>query len=307
MKKKSPTVVFFGSGPVAEKSLSLLQKHASIEAVITKSSTAQQMKQVTDAPIYSATHSVDLDALISSLDIHSPVAVLIDFGIIVSQRVIDAFPLGIINSHFSLLPELRGADPITFAVLSGQKTTGVSLMLLVQAMDEGPLLAQSPFELPKSITTPELTEQLINLSDQMLSHILPLYLSGSINPAPQETATIAPSTTPTYSRKLTKEDGEIDWKKPADQIEREIRAYAGWPTSYTHINDLRLTIVKAHVIESTPGDPGTLHIVRSGNKPTALEISCGNNSISVDIVKPEGKKEMDIRSFLAGYAARIEA
>src|SRR5690606_11851502 len=94
-------------------------------------------------PVQTVTSRAELDVLMDTHTIASPLGILVDFGIIVSQKVIDTFPLGIINSHFSILPELRGADPITFAILSGQPTTGVSLMRIVEAMDEGPLLSFS--------------------------------------------------------------------------------------------------------------------------------------------------------------------
>src|SRR6202000_1513764 len=105
------------------------------------------MAQRLGLPLCTAATRRELGTLFVGASFKSNVAVLIDFGIIVSQSVIDFFPNGIINSHFSLLPEWRGADPITFAILSGQKQTGVSLMLVVEAMDEGPLLAVGEIEL----------------------------------------------------------------------------------------------------------------------------------------------------------------
>src|SRR5882672_4684555 len=98
----------------------------------------------TNVPVVTASNKTELDSLLGQLHFTSRLGVLIDFGVIVSQKAIDHFDLGIINSHFSILPEWRGADPITFSILSGQEETGVSLMLLVRAMDEGPLLAQVP-------------------------------------------------------------------------------------------------------------------------------------------------------------------
>ena len=146
---KSQKLVFFGSGPVAASALRLLVKGFDIEAIITKPRPAHHRGEVPilaaaqelSLPIFTAANKQELDELFSTNPVSSRLAVLIDFGIIVSQKIIDYFPLGIINSHFSLLPQWRGADPITFAILSGQARTGVSLMLLVEAMDEGPLLA----------------------------------------------------------------------------------------------------------------------------------------------------------------------
>jgi methionyl-tRNA formyltransferase len=232
----------------------------------------------------------DLISLFANRPVVSKIAVLIDFGIIVPQQVIDYFPLGIINSHFSLLPEWRGADPITFSILSGQKQTGVSLMVLVAGMDEGPLLAQGTYDLEATTTTPSLTDDLIDLSYKMLVEILPRYMNGDIAEAPQD-----PSIHPTYSRKLSKEDGIIDWTKPATQIEREIRAYADWPKSRSSIGGLEIVITSSHVVDGT-ATPGTTGIT---NKLPV--VYTGNKALAIDRLKPAGKKEMTGEAFLAGY------
>ena len=191
--KPGDTVVIFGSGPVAAASLELLAKDFTIEAVVTKPRPAHhkgdvpviRVAQALDIPIHTVINKRTLDALIDEKPFESTVAVLIDFGIIVSQKAIDYFPLGIINSHFSLLPEWRGADPITFSILSGQNITGVSLMLLVEAMDEGPLLGYGVYDLSDEITTPQLTEALVQLSNELIRTIVPEYIKGSIVPQPQ--------------------------------------------------------------------------------------------------------------------------
>ncbi|HEU4914082.1 MAG TPA: methionyl-tRNA formyltransferase [Candidatus Saccharimonadales bacterium] len=298
MKKMSETITFFGSGPVAAESLRLLAQSFSIEAVITKPRPAHHKGTVPVLDVASelglTIHTVSdkqaLKTLFESRPVKSRVAVLIDFGIIVPQSIIDYFPLGIVNSHFSLLPEWRGADPITFAILSGQKTTGVSLMLLVAEMDKGPLLAQGTYDLPPAITTPELTEDLIDLSYQMLIEVLPRYVSGDIAPYDQDEAKGV-----TYSRKLSKEDSLVDWHKPADQIEREVRAFAGWPKTRATFDGLELIITKSHVIDLN-GVPGKATI--ENKLPVVF---CGEKALALDIVKPAGKKEMTGEAFLAGY------
>src|SRR6185295_10299303 len=123
MKKTSEPILFFGSGPVAAASLDLLRTDFEIEAVITKPRPPHHRGDVpvlalaeqADLPVLTAQNKAELDRLIERHSFQSKIGILIDFGIIVSQKVIDAFPLGIVNSHFSLLPKLRGADPITFS------------------------------------------------------------------------------------------------------------------------------------------------------------------------------------------------
>lgn len=298
MKKTSKPVVFFGSGPVAAESLRLLAQNFSIEAVVTKPRAAHhkgdvpviRMAEELKLPIHTVSNKRSLDELIAQNPFESKIGILIDFGIIVSQKAIDYFPLGIVNSHFSLLPEWRGADPITFAILSGQKTTGVSLMMLVEAMDEGPLLGYGVYGLSDTITTPELTAGLIELSDTLLKTIVPDYIEGLIVAQPQTTDIEA-----TYSRKLTKEDGVINWQKPAENIEREIRAFIEWPKSRAAIANREVVITGAHVVDLS-GQAGSFAVVDK-----QLVAYCGEKALVIDTLKPAGKQEMTGQSFLAGY------
>lgn len=303
MKKTSKPIVFFGSGPVAAESLRLLAQDFEIEAVVTKPKPAHHRGNVPvldlatelKLPVHTVSNKRELDDLIETKPFKTDLGVLIDFGIIVSQKVIDYFPLGIINSHFSVLPEWRGADPITFAILSGQKQTGVSLMLLVEAMDEGPVMAYGEYDMSSDITTPELTKELIELSSVMLSGTIPNYIDGIAKPGPQELSGHSPS----YSRKLTKEDGIIEWTKAATQLEREIRAFIEWPKSRTNFGTLEAVITKAHVIDAL-GQPGKTDII--DKLPI---IYCGEQALAIDKLKPAGKQEMTGEGFLAGYKAQF--
>lgn len=290
---KSP-ITFFGSGPVAAKSLGLVAKDFDIEAVITKPRPPHhkgdvpviELAEKLKLPILTAADKKELDKLFDSKPVKSQLAILIDFGIIISQEVIDYFPKGIINSHFSVLPQWRGADPITFAVLSGQKQTGVSLMLLVAKMDEGPLLAYGEYDIRAEATTPELTDELINLSHALLVENVPKYLASELQPVPQSVTGRDVS----YSHKLTKTDGHIDFKKPAEQLEREVRAYTGWPRSQAKLFDKDVIITSARVAKNA--DDGNLVIKCN---PGWLEIK--------ELIAPSGRK-MSGADFLRGYKNR---
>jgi methionyl-tRNA formyltransferase len=298
MNKMSSPIVFFGSGPVAAASLELLAQDFSIEAVITKPRPAHhkgdvpvlRVAEALGLQVHTVTNKKTLDTLLETTTLASRVAILVDFGIIVSQQAIDHFPLGIVNSHFSLLPEWRGADPITFSILSGQNITGVSLMLLVPAMDEGPLLGYGVYELSPSITTPELTNDLIQLSHALLCQLVPEYVHGTIVAQPQ-----TDKIEPTYSRKFAKEDGTIDWHKDAAAIEREIRAFIEWPRSRTTIAGKDVVITKAHVIDAD-GPAGTFDVFDK-----QLIGFCGQQALVIDALQPAGKKEMTGQAFLAGH------
>lgn len=285
------SIVFFGSGPVAAKSLKFLSKHFVIEAVITKAvpshhkgiAPVEALANDLHLPLLFASSKTELDTLMAQNSFQSELGIIIDYGVIVSQDVISRFSHGIVNSHFSLLPQWRGADPITFSILSGQPNTGVSLMLIEPSLDTGKLITQKSLKIKPSDTTPSLTDRLIKLSNELIVEYIPSYLLGNIKPRRQPHPDRA-----TYSRKLTKSDGVIDWHKPTDQIEREVRAYSDWPRSYTTFGKHKIIITKAH-IEQT--------------KKTPLHILCGDGAyIAIDeLIAPSGKK-MDSGSFIRGYA-----
>jgi methionyl-tRNA formyltransferase len=323
------SIVFFGSGPVAAQSLELLQEHFEIEAVVTKPRPAHHhgvfpvlaLSERLNLKVFTVSNKDELSELIESKPFKSNAAVLIDFGIIVAQDTIDYFPKGIINSHFSLLPELRGADPITFAILSRQKQTGVSLMLLVEAMDEGPLLAQGMYDIKPQETSITLTDELIKLSDSLLRDILPGYLHNELpvggnalvyaRTQEEVMKMIDKPFMPTYSRKLKKEDGRIDWSKPADVIEREIRAYSEWPKSYGSVAGTEVIICRAHLRKTemtsdhttTVKAIGTSYYVKENNE---LCVQSGDSSVLIiDSLKPSGKTEMTAAAFRAGYGKAL--
>lgn len=216
-------------------------------------------------------------------------AVLIAYGKIVPQTIIDIFPKGIINIHPSLLPKHRGPTPLESAILQGDKETGVSLMQLAAKMDAGPVYAQETVLLHGNETKQQLADQLTTLGAHMLLHYLPDILSGKLKPTDQN------HNFATYDEKINKEAGMIDWQKPAEMLEREVRAYAGWPKSRAELAKRDVVITKAH-FESGSGVPGTLWL-----EPGQLGVHCKEGVLAIDSLIPSGKKEMTAQAFLAGY------
>lgn len=298
-----PLITFFGSGPVAAKSLKLLTAHTDIEVVITKPRPPHHTGDVPvlalaeklNLPVKTVSNKQELDELLACSALKSQLAILIDFGIIVSQKAISHFSLGIINSHFSLLPRWRGADPITFAILEGDSKTGVSLMLIDEGLDTGKLLTQKTFHLPDNITTPELSEELIKLSDSLLIKYVPSYIRGEIKLRQQPHPNRA-----TYSRKLTKADGIINWNKSAIEIEREIRAFHGWPGSRTTLYGKDVIITQADTMSSSipKAKIGDTSVIKNAG---TLAVSTANGTLVILKLKPSGKREMSAKDFIAGY------
>ncbi len=300
---KTSSIVFFGSGPVAAASLAGLIDSFNLEAVVTKTvplhhkekAPVEELARARGMPVYFANTRGELDALLNKEQFKSKLGLIVDYGVIVSQKAIDYFELGIINSHFSLLPRWRGADPITFAILAGDKETGVSLMQIVPALDEGKLLSQDSLPIGPKMTTPELTEQLVGLSNQMLKRDIPAYFEGKLPLYDQ------PNSPATYSRKLTKADGTVDWTKSAAVIEREIRAYIEWPKSRTTLAGKDIILTQAHVagydIHGTDIQEGYAFPTSDG----LLGVACGEGVLVIDRLKPAGKNEMTSEAFIAGH------
>jgi methionyl-tRNA formyltransferase len=294
-----PSIVFFGTGEVSLKTIEGIADHFEIEAIITKPDLTTSSGKTRPAelkiwaeehqvPCFTPSNKAELGELIAAQKFKSEVGLVVDYGIIIPQDVIDSFSKGILNSHFSLLPKLRGADPITFAVLEGHKETGVSIMQLVAKLDEGDIIAQEKYQMPASTTTPQLTTDLIELSNKMLATAIPEYLEGRLKPQLQVGE-------PTYSRKLSKEDGLLDPTKTAIQLECQIRAFIDWPKSYMFMDDLRIVITKANV-SGQKSPAGKLSVIDK-----KLYFGCKDGSLEILEIQPVGKAKMDARSFINGY------
>ena len=238
-------------------------------------------------PVLSPVHLNDIkDQLVQ---MGAKAGVLIAYGKLIPKHIIDIFPRGIINIHPSLLPLHRGPIPIEAVILNGEKETGVSLMQLVDKMDSGPIYAQAKINLTGKEYKDELATQLINLGAKLLIENLPNILNGSLEAIKQNDVLA------TYDSLIKKEDGVINFNKSAEEIERQIRAYVGWPRSRAKIGTKEVIITRAHV-ENIQGTPGVLYI-----NAGIFGIHCHQNTLIIDNLIPAGKGEMTSRDFLLGY------
>jgi len=216
--------------------------------------------------------------------INADMAILIAYGKIIPQSIIDLFPKGIINIHPSLLPKYRGPTPIESAILNGDHTTGITIMQLTSGMDNGPVYTQQSISLTGMETKFELYEIIAEKSAGLLFEILPSIIDGTLIPQPQN------ETDATYSRLLQKSDGLLDTNQlTATEAERRIRAYLGFPKTKIKINDHAVIITKAHT---------------SNQQKTPLDIECSDGAyLSIDeLIAPSGKK-ISADAYLRGYAA----
>lgn len=284
-------VIFFGTEEFSARSLrALIEAGYPIAAVITKPDTKKGRGKQLSAPTIkriAQEHAIPvwqprkLSDVTSDIKTLQPVCgVLVSFGKIIPQAVIDLFSPGIINVHPSLLPHYRGPSPIEAAILNGDSLTGVSIMQLSAKMDAGPLYTSTTLPLQGTETALELYDTLGTLGADSLVRLLPTIIDGSLTPIPQD------DTQATYCSLIHKQDGIIDWSKPAAQIEREVRAYQGWPGSRTTLGKVDVIITSSHV--------------SAENEPLSVRCADGKYLV-IDTLKPVGKKEMPAKAFLAGY------
>ena len=235
---------------------------------------------------------------IDSLAQLSPdVVVVAAFGQILPSTVLTIPPFGCINIHPSLLPRHRGPTPIPAAILAGDYWTGVSVILLDKGVDSGPILAQRRVLISPQDTTDSLVRKLAQIAAQLLEETLPRWLSRSLIPQPQ------PEEGATYTKLLSKGEGEVDWQLPASQIWRRMRAFYPWPGCYTAWGGRMLKIVKAAHLPGERGEPGRVVPLGRGE----VGVQCGEGILMLLRVQLEGRREMSAEDFLRGHRDFIGA
>jgi methionyl-tRNA formyltransferase len=218
------------------------------------------------------------------------------FGQILPHVVLEQPRYGTLNIHASLLPRYRGADPIAEAILQGDEEAGVSIMLLDEGIDTGPVLSRRSIPIVEDDTTGSLTIKLAELGARALTEALPLWIAGKITPEPQD------GTRASHTRMLTKEDGKIRWDLPAAVLARQVRAYTPWPGSYTNWRGKLLKIHAARPlsVETEGTAPGTV-VVREEAGHRVLAVATGSGLLLVRQLQLEGKKATTAEEFLRGY------
>ncbi len=219
------------------------------------------------------------------------------FGQILPQAVLDQPRYGTLNIHASLLPKYRGPDPIAEAILQGDEETGVSIMLLDAGIDTGPVLTRRSIAISNDETLGSLTIKLAELGAQTLQEALPLWIAGKLQQETQDDLHA------THTHMLQKEDGKINWEKPAAALARQIRAFMPWPGSYTFWRGKMLKIITAHPysVETTHSIPGT-SVIREEAGHKVLAVVTGSGLLVIKQLQLEGKRAMSAEEFLRGYS-----
>jgi methionyl-tRNA formyltransferase len=304
MDKKSIKIIFFGTPRFAGKALqALIDNGYNVVGVVTqpdKPVGRKQELQKSSVKILAESNSIPVISLERLADLKPDLGILFAYGEIIPELVLEVFPKGILNIHPSLLPKYRGSSPVQAAILNGDEITGVSIIKLDNIMDHGPIVAQQEVVIKKDETAEKLLDRLAEVGTKLLIKILPDYMEGRIELQPQDDSQAS------YTRRVNRRDGQINWRRSAVQIERQFRAFHPWPGVYTHWGKKRLKITK---LGQFRGDfeqnltPGTVFL----GPDSQLLVACADEAIVLEIVQLEGRKEVDGRDFLNGNKEIIGA
>lgn len=225
------------------------------------------------------------------------VAVVVAFGQIFPQELLDVPRLGCINLHASLLPRHRGASPIAAAIAAGDRETGVTTMLMEAGLDSGPILLQRRLEIGERETTGELEERLAATGAELMVETLAGLEAGTIEPRaqPEEGVTFAP--------RLQREDGDVDWRWTATEMDRRLRAYTPWPGLTARLRDRPLKLVALRPLEiTTDAAPGEIVSVES----EGIAVACGEASVvCLESVQRPGRRALSAQDFANGERLKV--
>jgi methionyl-tRNA formyltransferase len=216
-------------------------------------------------------------------------------GIILSKEILKIPKYGCLNIHPSLLPKYRGPSPIQAAILNGDKKTGVSIIKMTEGIDEGPILANSSFIIENvKISYEDLEKELAKISGKLIKDTIPKWINGEIEPEEQDDLRA------TYTKKIKKEDGKINWDNSAEEIERKIRAFNPWPSAFCIAENKVMKILEASVLEQTKNgpseEPGKVYLAANDQ----IAVQCGKDYLIVEELQFSGKNKLKVEDFLKG-------
>ncbi|MDX1953609.1 MAG: methionyl-tRNA formyltransferase [Verrucomicrobiota bacterium] len=304
-------ILFFGTPEIACPVLNTLleSKLGKVVAVVTQPDKqkgrdlqlqpppVKELAQAHGIPVLQPVSARDAAFINSVKELQADLMIVIAYGQILPQSLLDISRHGALNIHTSLLPKYRGAAPIQHAVLNGDRETGVTIMKMDAGMDTGPIVSMERVPISENDTAATLHDTLGQVGANLLVETIPGYVRGEIKPVPQPEGA-------TYAGKIRKEAGRINWSDSAESIGNRIRAFNPWPGTFTTLRSgeksLILKIWKA-TQSSEAGEPGK--ILRVGDN--GILVGCGKDSLRILELQKEGGKRLSVAQFLAGNPMRV--
>lgn len=224
------------------------------------------------------------------------IIVVVAYGQILPKRILELPPRGCLNIHASILPKHRGASPVHAAILAGDTESGVTIMQMDEGLDTGDILHVASVSLAEGETAGSLHDRLAELAPGALVETLRLIEAGTVVPMKQDDSLA------TYAPKLSRKDGEIDWRQPAEEIERRIRGLTPWPGAYTYLPEgtAPLKVHAAAALDGKGGGPGEILDVSQG-----LLVAAGEGAVLLREIQAPGGKRLAATDFLRGHEVRV--
>jgi len=296
-------IMFMGTPSFAVPCLQALVGHYEIVAVVTQPDRpARRGRRMVASAVKKAALAYDLplmqpeslrqeEVIAEIRELQPQVIVVAAYGQILRPQVLSIPPSGVINVHPSLLPKYRGASPIAGALLAGEEKTGVTIMLMDEGMDTGPILAQISIKIRPEDTTSSLVERLARMGADLLLETLPRWLEGQIKPQPQDNARA------TYTKPIAKKDGLIDWSLPAVEIWGRVRAFDPWPGAHTWWRGKLFKVLASRPLPewAGKGKPGQVLDLSAG-----VAVATGQGALLLQEVQLAGRRAIGIQDFVRG-------
>jgi methionyl-tRNA formyltransferase len=302
-------IIFMGTAELAWASLLALTREADFKVVTVVTqpdrpkgralklhpSPVKEIAVATRLPVLQPARARDEFFIAELRDLKPDLIVVAAYGQILPQAILDLPRFGCLNVHTSLLPKHRGAAPIQWAILEGDALTGVTIMKMDAGLDTGAILTQQTTPICADDNSQTLHDRLAQLGATLLVQTIRDHVAGKITPRPQ------PSEGVSYARKITKEDGSLDWTQPARILLNSIRAFTPWPGAFTHLAAVvgkppLLKVWQAKITEES-GRPG--HILQADKN--GLTVACGSHSLRILELQLEGGRRMTAAEFLSGH------
>ncbi|SFB26781.1 methionyl-tRNA formyltransferase [Clostridium frigidicarnis] len=302
-------VVFMGTPEFAVPSLEILVEKFNVEAVFTqpdrpkgrgKRLAISQVKEIAlkhNIPVYQPIKLKNDEECINVLkNLQPDYIVVVAFGQILSKEVLDIPKYGCVNLHASLLPKFRGAAPINYAVMMGEKVSGNTTMLMDIGLDTGDILLKDQCDIHENMTAGELHDKLMARGGDLLVKTLEDYAKGHIVPVKQGDES-------TYASLLNKEMAKIDWNKSAKEIHNHVRGLNPWPVAYTFYKDQSMKIYESSILsKSSKEAPGTILDVNKDG----IEVATGDGVILIKIIQFPNGKPLKIEQYINGHSIDIK-
>lgn len=252
------------------------------------------LAQANNIPVYQPNDASSKDSLNYLKKLNADLFAVVAFGQILKKEVLEIPRLYAVNVHGSLLPKYRGAAPTNWAIINGDRVSGITIIKMNEKMDEGDIILKKEIPIDEEDTNITLSEKLSDQGADAFIDAIELIQSGKVVLTPQENSQA------TYAPKLKKENGLINWNEPAQIIHNKVRGFLPWPGAYTYFNKKILKVLKTEVMKGCTGQADNGEVVAI-DKDKGIEVKTGKDNLSIQYVQLESKKPFSISALLCGY------